>query len=153
MIRPFLALALPLLLLAAPASGERANSESADSERAQFGICSGSGRVTCVVDGDTIWYRGDKIRLADINTPEISQPACAGEARLGAAARDRLADLLNAGAFSLETDGRAVDRYGRLLRVVTRNGESLGAVLVAEGLAEQWQGRRSGWCESEVARG
>jgi micrococcal nuclease len=146
MTRPILAFALPFLLLAAvPAGGQQV-----DPERAQFGICSGSGRVTCVVDGDTIWYRGDKIRLADINTPEISRPACAEEARLGTEARDRLADLLNAGAFSLETEGHAVDRYGRLLRIVTRNGTSLGDTLVAEGLAEQWQGRRSGWCNNEA---
>lgn len=149
MTRPILAIALPFLLLATtPASGQQP-----DPERAQFGICSGSGRVTCVVDGDTIWYRGDKIRLTDINTPEISQPACAEEARLGAEARDRLADLLNAGAFSLEAEGREVDRYGRLLRIVTRDGTSLGDVLVGEGLAEEWQGRRSGWCGSDTLGG
>ena len=105
-----------------------------------------------MVDGDTIWYRGDKIRLADINTPEVSQPACADEAALGAQARDRLTALLNAGAFSLEVEGRNIDRYGRLLRVVTRDGTSLGDLLVAEGLAEEWQGRRGSWCGAEVLR-
>ncbi|MBU1606246.1 MAG: thermonuclease family protein, partial [Alphaproteobacteria bacterium] len=95
---------------------------------------------------DTIWYRGDKIRIADINTPEVSQPDCAREAALGAAATQRLRALLNAGPFSLEPVDRDRDRYGRLLRTVTRDGASLGAVLVDEGLAEEWGGTRRGWC-------
>ena len=106
--------------------------------------------MTYVVDGDTFWYRGAKIRLADINTPEISHPACPREAALGHAAAERLAALLNAGPFTLERDpddlGRDRDRYGRLLRIATRGGESLGMTLVREGLAEPWQGRRGSWC-------
>ena len=46
----------------------------------------------------------------------------------------------------LEQQGRDVDRYGRQLRIVTRGGQSLGAVLVAEGLAETWAGKRGDWC-------
>ncbi|GAA0267762.1 thermonuclease family protein [Alteraurantiacibacter aestuarii] len=119
-----------------------------DLEQGQFSRCSGSGRITCVVDGDTIWYRGDKIRLADINTPEISRPACRREAELGEEATVRLTILLNQGPFTLVSEGRNLDRYGRQLRIVMRDGRSLGAILVAEGLAEQWQGRRGDWCEA-----
>lgn len=129
-----------LLTLAAPVQAQ------SDPEAAQFVSCSGSPRVTCVVDGDTIWYRGSKIRLADINAPEVSQPGCAQEAALGARATRRLTELLNAGPFSLLRDGRDVDRYGRLLRVITRRGASLGSALENEGLAEHWQGRRGNWC-------
>jgi micrococcal nuclease len=120
----------------------------ADREAASFSLCSEARRITCVVDGDTFWYRGRKIRIADINAPETSQPGCAREAALGARATERLTELLNAGAFSLESEatGRDRDRYGRLLREVTRGGESLGAALTAEGLAEPWQGRRGNWC-------
>ncbi len=140
---PFLtALALPTLLFgAAPGHGQ-----VADQERAIFAICTNAARVTCVVDGDTIWYRGDKIRISDINTPEISQPGCAAERALGEQARARLTALLNAGPFTLEASGRDTDRYGRLLRVIRRDGQSLGAMLVAAGLAEVWQGRRGDWC-------
>ncbi len=101
-----------------------------------------------MVDGDTFWYRGAKVRIADINTPETGQPACPREAALGRAATLRLAELLNQGAFTLAraAGGGDRDRYGRLLRTVTRGGESLGAVLVREGLAEPWQGRRGSWC-------
>jgi endonuclease YncB( thermonuclease family) len=120
----------------------------ADRERAQFALCSGAARVTCVVDGDTIWYRGTKIRIADLDTPEVSKPGCANEAMLGRRATLRLQALLNAGPFTLEPnpDGRSEDRYGRSLMLVTRGGASLGAVLVDEGLAEEWGGPRKAWC-------
>lgn len=116
--------------------------------RTHFDMCGGGARVNCVVDGDTFWYRGEKIRIADINTPEVSEPGCAREAALGAKATRRLQALLNQGAFSLGFDptGRDTDRYGRKLRTVHRNGESIGKALVAEGLAETWKGRRSSWC-------
>jgi len=119
---------------------------AADTESARFALCGGGARVNCVVDGDTFWYAGEKIRVADINTPEVSQPACAREAELGRAATERMHELLNAGAFTLEPTDRDRDRYGRQLRTVTRGGESLGAVLVREGLAEEWRGRRGRWC-------
>ncbi len=113
---------------------------------AAIALCGGGPRHTCVVDGDTFWLDGTKIRLADINAPETAQAACPVERAAGEAAKRRLAELLSAGPFQLETRGRASDRYGRALRVVTRGGRSLGAQLVAEGLAEVWQGKRSDWC-------
>lgn len=56
--------------------------------------------------------------------------------------------LLAAGAFQLSplASGRDEDRYGRKLRIVTRGGRSLGDLLVAEGLARTWSGRREPWC-------
>ncbi len=100
-----------------------------------------------VVDGDTFWIGGDKIRIADIDTPETHPPRCAYEAELGAKATRRLAVLLDQGPFALEPiGGRDLDRYGRKLRIVTRNGRSLGDILVAEGLARTWTGRREPWC-------
>ncbi|WP_338719931.1 thermonuclease family protein [Devosia sp. XK-2] len=111
-----------------------------------FAICSSAKRDTCIVDGDTFWLDGTKIRIADINTPEISSPQCAREAQLGRQATSRLAQLLNAGPFSLAPADRDEDRYGRKLRIVERDGRSVGAQLVAEGLAHEWQGARRGWC-------
>lgn len=116
---------------------------------AQFSRCDGSVRYTCVVDGDTIWYRGNKIRIADINTPELSQPDCAREAELAEKATQRLTVLLNEGPFTIRKQGFGAeneDRYGRLLRLLHRDGESLGEVLVREGYAEKWKGYRGSWC-------
>ena len=47
---------------------------------------------------------------------------------------------------ALEIDGRATDKYGRALRIVTRDGQSIGQQLVDEGLARTWDGRRHPWC-------
>lgn len=117
-----------------------------DVEAARFVRCAGAVRTNCVIDGDTLRYRGETIRIADINTPELFEPQCAREAQLAARAAQRLAELLNAGAFTLQPVDRETDRYGRSLRTVTRGGESLGGVLVGEGLAERWQGFRGSWC-------
>ena len=134
---------MALLLAPLPASAA-----PSDREIASFGLCSGPGRVTCVVDGDTFWYRGAKIRIADINAPEVSHPGCAREAALGARATGRLVALLNQGPFTLEPYQRDHDRYGRLLRTVTRDGVSVGERLVREGLAEEWKGYRGDWCRT-----
>jgi micrococcal nuclease len=115
---------------------------------AAFALCDAGPRVTCVVDGDTFWLAGEKIRIADINAPETKRARCDFEARLGEAATRRLTQLLNAGPFALEVSepARPTDRYGRALRRVVRGGESIGARMVAEGLVEPWRGRRSDWC-------
>lgn len=134
-----------------PGAGEAQAPDDAGEIRALFPRCSGPARDTCVVDGDTIWYRGTKIRIADIDTPEVARPGCPEERVLGERATERLRQLLNAGSFALEVppDGRTRDRYGRELRIVTRAGESLGAVLVREGLAARWGGPRRAWCGSK----
>jgi endonuclease YncB( thermonuclease family) len=131
---------------AASRSSPPPHSSAQDRESAHFDLCRGPVRVNCVVDGDTFWYRGEKIRIADINTPEVSEPDCSRERELGERATDRLLALLNQGAFTLAPIERNRDRYGRLLRTVTRNGESVGEALVNEGLAEEWKGYRGNWC-------
>lgn len=146
-----LALGVAVFLATSPEMRERSAlapvASSQDSERASFGKCGVfSSRQACVIDGDTFWYRGQKIRIADINTPETSDPKCAAEAELGARATARLAQLLNAGAFSLESADRSHDQYGRALFTVTRGGETVGSALVREGLAEEWRGYRREWC-------
>ncbi|MDE3830282.1 thermonuclease family protein [Sinorhizobium meliloti] len=110
-------------------------------------LCGSGKRINCVVDGDTFWLRGEKVRIADVDTPEISQPSCESELQRGVAARDRLLVLLNEGPFALVVSGRLVDRNGRKLRIVVRNGRSLGDQLVAEGLARTWDGKRRTWCD------
>lgn len=112
----------------------------------RFMLCSGPVRVNCVVDGDTFWLKGDKIRIADIDAPEISAPHCEDEKIVGETARDRLLELLNVGGFSLQSGWRETDRYGRKLRTVTRSDRSLGEMVVAEGLARRWNAPRRDWC-------
>jgi endonuclease YncB( thermonuclease family) len=100
-------------------------------------------RHHCVVDGDTVWWQGEKIRLADIDAPEMSGQ-CEAERRRARAARDRLIQLINAGELRIARTGR--DRYGRTLaRLGTEHG-GIGERLLSENLAVRWPHRRS-WCQ------
>ncbi|MGZ8284412.1 MAG: thermonuclease family protein [Allosphingosinicella sp.] len=104
-------------------------------------------RSVRVIDGDTFVHAGTRIRIADIDTPEV-QGRCPAESALAARATRRLDGLLAEGAFELHSlpGGRDRDRYGRRLRIVTQGGRSIGDVLVEEGLARTWTGRREHWC-------
>ena len=122
---------------------------TSDSLSAAFLICGADRHVNCVVNGDTFWFEGEKIRIADIDTPELSPPRCEAERIKGEAAKARLLALLNGGKFSLSAGLRDEDKYGRKLRTVSRAGNSLGDVLVNEGLARSWDGARHGWCQGQ----
>lgn len=112
-----------------------------------YSRCAGGIRVNCIVDGDTLWIGGVKIRIADIDTPEITEPRCAAEKALGERATTRLLELVNAGPFQMRAwAGRNEDKYGRKLRVLVRDGRSIGDILVSEGLARSWTGKRQPWC-------
>lgn len=124
-------------------------SPSLAGEKAEFGICGSEPRVTCVIDGDTIVHKGLRIRMIDFDAPETGDPKCAGEAALGHKALLRLRDLLNGGQIRIVKSGsRDEDRYGRKLRLVVVNGRSVGDILIEEGLAWPWEGRRHDWCRA-----
>jgi endonuclease YncB( thermonuclease family) len=113
----------------------------------RFAMCRGGGQQNCVIDGDTIRYGGMTVRLADIDAPEVRDFKCEAELALGNRATQRLLVLMNDGPFELIAVGnRDRDKYGRSLRTVERNGQSLGSVLVAERLARRWDGARHSWC-------
>lgn len=120
--------------------------ETADVPHPRFSRCTGPVRTHCVVDGDTFWMGGEKIRIADLNAPEVSSPRCAAEARLGARATDALIVQLNAGPFALAEIDRDEDRYGRKLRRVMRDGQSVGGAMVGAGVARWYDRGPRGWC-------
>lgn len=117
-----------------------------DVEQARFTRCVGGRGTNCIIDGDTFRYRGDIIRIADIDTPEARGYRCPSEKTRADAATARLLVLMNAGPFTLAPYHRDRDQYGRALRIITRDGQSLGMTLVAEGHARVWDGARHGWC-------
>lgn len=131
-----------------PLIGTKAYASEAGSKVSlPFQMCATGSRKACVVDGDTIWLSGQKIRVADIDTPEVNEPKCPSELALGNRATARMLELINEGPFELKAwPGRDADRYGRKLRVLIRDGRSLGDFLVSEGLARTWSGRRVPWC-------
>lgn len=127
-------------------NGDDAMPPSSIAATGRFTLCHSGGGTNCVVDGDTIWIAGEKVRIADIDTPETHPPRCPAEAELGDRATRRLQALLNAGPIELAAADRPTDRYGRRLAIVTRDGVSLGDTLIDEGLARPWEGRRRPWC-------
>ena len=120
--------------------------QATDTLEGSFALCGTGKRITCVVDGDTFWLEGTKIRIADIDAPEVRDFKCGSEKQLGDRAAERLRVLLSAGPFELASIDRDEDVYGRKLRVVMRDGRSLGQQLVDEGLARRWTGARRSWC-------
>jgi endonuclease YncB( thermonuclease family) len=128
------------------ATSGRHGTRPASGVRAHFSLCFVGGGYNCVVDGDTIWLKGAKIRIADIDAPETHDPRCASEKARGDRATLRLQQLLNSGVVTLETIDRDRDRYGRLLRIVDVDGHSVGTALVSEGLARWYQGGRKPGC-------
>ena len=113
---------------------------------ASFSFCHSGGGTNCVVDGDTFYLGGQKIRIADIDAPETHDYRCASELERGQRATRRLQDLLNSGAVRMASVDRDTDVYGRKLRIVEVNGAGVGEALVGEGLARWYAGGRRSWC-------
>jgi endonuclease YncB( thermonuclease family) len=124
----------------------QAAADLASGERVSFSFCHVGAGYNCVVDGDTIWLKGEKIRVADIDAPETHDYRCASEKELGDRATRRLHDLLEAGPVTLQSIDRDEDTYGRKLRIVLVNGTSVGDTLVSEGLARYYGNGRRPWC-------
>lgn len=98
-----------------------------------------------VIDGDTFAMDGQRIRVLGIDAPETHPPRCAGEARLGNAATDKLRALLGSGTVTMSGSGH--DEYGRDLRYVQVNGKDIGQTMIAAGLARDYDGKqRQSWC-------
>jgi endonuclease YncB( thermonuclease family) len=108
-------------------------------------VCGGGKRINCVVDGDTFWLDGEKIRIEDIDAPEV-KGKCRHERQLAAKATKRLSVLLSRQAIRIERNGR--DRFGRtLVQVSTGRGE-VGKAMIRDGLAREYAGGRRSWCDS-----
>ena len=117
-----------------------------DGVRARFSFCHTGGGHNCVVDGDTLYLEGVKIRIADLDAPETHDFKCPEEKSLGDRATRRLISLVNSGEVTLAPIDRDEDRYGRKLRIVKVDGESVGETLVEDGLARWYRGGRRPWC-------
>lgn len=107
-----------------------------------FVACVYVAQPDCVIDGKSFRAGSDLVRLADIEVPAIAGAECRAEALHGERAMRRLLELLNAGPFRLEPAPGTSDPSQRL---VTRDGQSLGAILIAEAHARP-AGATGSWC-------
>jgi endonuclease YncB( thermonuclease family) len=120
------ALCLALVLSAAAAFTDEATSSASRTQETAV--------VASVYDGDTLRLRsGRRVRLLQIDTPELGSGECYSRA-----AKAALRSLAPPGKpILLESDPGLdrVDRYGRLLRYVKRNGVNVNLELVRRGAA------------------
>ena len=108
--------------------------------------CSSGKRVTCVVDGDTFWLDGVKIRMEGYDTPEPQTGICGGEQekKLAARATARLIELMNTG-YTIEFAGKK-GSFQREIATVRVGGVDVGEILIGEGLARKWPDGHEFWC-------
>nr|WP_295465153.1 thermonuclease family protein [Mesorhizobium sp.] len=103
-----------------------------------------------VTDGDSLRIDGRPHRIANIDAPELRHAQCDAERRLALVAKLRLAELLASGYMEVTVGdpetGRTFDKFNRILATITVDGKDVGAILIAEGLARPWEGKRRSWC-------
>ena len=107
-----------------------------------------SPRMLRVIDGDTIHSGDEKFRLEGFDAAEIHHAQCEAERRLGELTKHRLEQLLQSGPPEIRRAPPAdqTDRYERTLAHFLVNGEDVGCILIREGYARPWRGRRENWC-------
>lgn len=97
-------------------------------------------------DGDSIRCGAERIRIANIDAPELpGSPKCEGrrspaadcDFAKGYRARDALRAFLATGPVKVQRLG--FDRYNRVLARVTVDGRDAGEHLVRLGLARRWR--------------
>ena len=102
-------------------------------------------------DGDTCYVMIDgnkaKIRLLELDTPEISKPKCEAELELGLEARDYLNNLIaNASSVEIKTDYEK-DYFGRTLAYLIIDGEDASAKIRSNNLGVIYErGNKKDWC-------
>ena len=106
-------------------------------------------------DGDTCYVTingiNTKIRLLELDTPEISKPKCEKELQLGLMARDYLNNrIIQSTTIKFETNFE-LDYFGRTLAHLIIDGKNISAELVSNQLGVIYkQGFKMDWCNQEL---
>ncbi|WP_210188812.1 thermonuclease family protein [Hyphomicrobium sp. CS1BSMeth3] len=90
-----------------------------------------------VIDGDTVRFRGERLRLLVIDAPEISSPRCPAEYQAGIAAKNELSDFMFGRLVTVHYSGRR-DVFGRPLVHLSVGGKDAGKHLLSRGLAVRY---------------
>ena len=102
-------------------------------------------------DGDTCYVKvngkNTKIRLLELDTPEISKPKCDQELKMALKARDYLNSLImNASSIDFKTDYKE-DYFGRILSYLIIDGEDASAKIVSNNLGVVYdRNNKQDWC-------
>lgn len=108
--------------------------------------CAGEARVT-VIDGDTLRKGDERLRIENLDAPDMGSHAkCAKERQRGTAAKSYAIGLIrNARTIDVVWAGRR-DRYDRQLVRVMVDGRDFAGLMVSAGYGRPWRGRSSDWC-------
>jgi endonuclease YncB( thermonuclease family) len=85
-------------------------------------------RHVYAVDGDTIRYETERIRIRGLNAPELTEPG-------GQEALERLSQLLREGTIRIVPHGK--DVYERTVADVFVNGQNVAEILMTEGYGKR----------------
>jgi micrococcal nuclease len=111
------------------------------------GLC----RILNVIDGDTVTLMCQtsgmgRARITGYDTPEKYAPKCAGEFLAAEQASWALRTLIQK-AERIEIVHQGIDRYGRVLIVLTLDGRDVARAMILAGHARQYGGGlRGSWC-------
>ena len=104
-------------------------------------------------DGDTCYVtingEDTKIRLLELDTPEISKPKCDQELEWGLQARDYINNLIeNAKTIEIKTEYQK-DFFGRTLAHLIVDEEDVSSLLVKNDLGVVYKkGHKMNWCDN-----
>lgn len=114
-------------------------------------VLSASRPAVWVIDGDTIDVHGERIRVVNLDAPDVGSHAkCPLEEREGQAAKSYAINLVRAADEVGLADREGLDRYGRSLARITLDGEDFAAMMIAAGHGRPWRGRSSNWCVADA---
>ena len=93
-----------------------------------------------------VWRK--KIRLLDLDTPEISKPKCNAELELGIKARNYLNNLIaNASIIEFKTE-YLEDYFGRILSYLIIDGEDASSKIIKNQLGVVYNRKQKyDWCQ------
>jgi endonuclease YncB( thermonuclease family) len=127
---------LAVLLVVAPASAETVD-----------------GSRLYILDGDTVSLGRERIRIANIDSPEIFHPECGGELQDGLAAKDLLGELLRGHQVTIAR-GKRKDPYFRTLATLATEEGDIGDLMIRYTRSFRWQAgakakawRIAQWCK------
>lgn len=112
---------------------------------AQFGQCYNAEGQNCVLDGDTIYFQGQKVEIAGLETPKIQDAKCDDERNRGIDSAIRLAALLNSGKVTIA--GNVGEADGQVRAKVEVDGQDVGIAMIKAGAARESGSVPPSWCD------
>ena len=88
-----------------------------------------------IIDGDTIFLNGEKIRFSGIDTPELKQTCLKDDQEVPCGMTAKMLLVKKIGNATIECISEGKDTYKRTLAECFVNGESLSKFLVRSGYA------------------